>query len=212
MLEFPFPPGDQKQTGSCLCFAACAAFEYLIFKKYRQKIKLSEIFLYKQIRSLHGGTNYDSFVRYVTRTGFMDRGSRFHLQDPREIEIEEKVNLFSPSTPYILASPTKNRHGRYVVETSLFPTKEQISLYLQGGIPVITSVSNVGVENEDTTKRHAVLLIGEDGEDYIFRNSWGSLAPIFRQNKELFFRQVKYTLAIPEIILCTEGGKVKLFN
>ena len=214
MLKFPFPPGDQKDTGSCLSFAVCAAIEYLILIKYGEKIKLSEFALHKQIYSSSGGSSIESLAQFMKPKGFINYGSKFFLFDQKEQEIKEDkdISKFTPSTPYIMVTPKQDKWERYFFGKDISITERQISLCLAQETPVLTSVSNVGAANEDETKRHAVLLIGEDKSNYIFRNSWGGLYPVFKQKKQVFLRQCVYLVVIPHIQVMTENNQIKLFN
>ena len=184
-INFPFPPGDQGGISSCTAFAACAAFEYLIWKQYSKKMKLSEISLYKATRTKKGGSFLLSVLAHV------DEVEKLHLYDPLErwVKEEEEVEFFYPAAPSI---PLRIEECWKIS----YDQDKAISFYLDQEIPLLTSVSKVGHLKEQC---HAVLLIGEDKNNYIFRNSWGSNKPIFRQKKEIFLEQVDDLFAITKI-------------
>ena len=185
MLKFPFPSGDQGEISSCTAFAACAAFEYLMWKQYSKKIKLSEISLYKETRTKNGGSFLLSVLAHV------DEVEQIHLYDPLEkwVKHEEEVEFFYPASPSISLRIDECWKIDYDQDKA-------ISFYLGKGYPLLTSVSKVAHRRGQC---HAVLLIGEDRSNYIFRNSWGCNKPVFRQRKDLFLKQVDDLFAVTSI-------------
>ena len=185
MLKFPFPSGDQGEISSCTAFAVCAAFEYLLWRQYSKKIKLSEMSIYKETRCRNGGSFLLSVLAYI------DEVERIHIYDPLEkwIKHEEEVEFFYPASPSIslrIDECWKIDHDQ----------DKAISFYLGRGYPLLTSVNKVAQLREQC---HAVVLIGENKDNYFFRNSWGNIKPIFRQKKDLFLQQVDDLFVITSI-------------